>query len=74
MQLQEDPPPLQAQAQAEAQLALALGVEQRPRVPQGLKVQRDALGGAGTQPVEEAAAAVEAQHGRVCKSRREKTL
>lgn len=72
MQLQEDPPPLQAQA--EAQLALALGVEQRPRVSQGLKVQRDALGGAGTQPVEEAAAAVEAQHGRVCKSRREKTL
>lgn len=63
LQQQEDPPPLQAQA--EAQLAPALCVEQRPRVPQGLKVQRDALGGAGTQPVEEAAAAIEAHNSRV---------
>lgn len=49
--------------------ALSLRVEQYPRVPQGFKEQRDALPGhlprPGTQPVEEAAAAVEAHHVRV---------
>lgn len=66
-QHQQDDPPL-LQAQAEAGLTMARGVQQRSRVPAGLEVERDALSGAGTQPVEEAAAAIEAQHGRVWES------
>lgn len=67
VQQQEDDPPL-LQAQAEAWLTLASGVQQRSRVPAGLEVERDALSGAGTQPVEEAAATIKAQHGRVWES------
>lgn len=54
------------QLKGEAVLAVSLCVQQYPRVPQGFKFQRDALqrhlSRPGTQPEEEAAAAVEAHH------------
>lgn len=57
------------QLQGEAVPTPSLCIKQYPRVLQGFKFQRDALPGhlpqPGTQPVEKAAAAIEAQHVRV---------
>lgn len=62
--------------QGEAVLALSLCVKQYPGVPQGFKLQREALlwrlPQLETQPVEEAAAAVEVHHVRVWKEEKNK--
>ena len=57
------------QLQREAELAPTRRAEQRPRIPQGFELQREALPGGrprpGTQLEEEAAVAIEAHHVRV---------